>query len=189
MTAIAGWIDEELKCVWMGADSGGTDGHSIHSRVDRKVFSVGDYLIAGTGSYRMIQLLMYGDHSFNLSKLKPPRKKEDMHKFMVTKFVPLIRQIFAKGGFSSSTEGEEAFYGGFLVGIKDSLFCVETDFHVGEYARYVAGGSGHDFCMGALSVCWDCGFPPEEALESALNCAALYCTSVQGPNIIINNFK
>lgn len=189
MTAVAAWIDQEKKCVWMGADSGGSDGHSIYSRLDQKVFKNGDFLIGGTGSYRMIQLLMYNDPQYSLLKLKPPRKKSELHKFMVTKFVPQIRNVFKKGGFNYSDEGYESFDGEFVVGVRDSLFVVGCDFQVGEHQGYVAAGSGHDFCMGALKVCWECGFEPKEAIEMALDSASEYCTSVQGPNLILNNIK
>ena len=177
----------------MGADSAGSDGHVIYSREDPKVFKIGPFMIGGCGSFRMLQLLMYddyfGENKIQLSKLRPPPKNKDVHKFLVTKFIPVIRAVFKKGGIAGNKEEDDSFNGAFLIAIRDCLFNIEADFQVGVYDKYVATGSGHDFCMGALEVCWQSGFPPDEAIEMALDSAAKYCTSVQGPNLIINNKK
>jgi hypothetical protein len=57
MTIIAGLIEGGI--VYMGADSGGSDGCFICPRKDPKIFALPNFLFGVAGSPRVAQLLKY----------------------------------------------------------------------------------------------------------------------------------
>ena len=184
MTCIVGLIDKDKSEVIIGGDSASSSDVNYTVRKDPKVFYVGDFLIGATTSYRMIQLLRY---SLSL----PDIGDKDIYEYMCTDFVDTVRECFAKGGFlTKSTEGED-IGGQFLVGYKDRLFLVYSDFSVGESARgYESIGCGQDFALGALFVTVDMweGLATSKVQDScsvALIAAANNAIGVLPPYIIL----
>ena len=57
MTCIIG-MEHDNK-VYLCGDSAGSDGWSIKTVVEPKVFRVGEFIMGGTTSFRMLQLLQY----------------------------------------------------------------------------------------------------------------------------------
>ena len=143
MTCIVGIIDKESRRVLIGADSAGVSGYDITVRKDQKVFRNGKFVIGCTSSFRMIQLLQY--------KFKPPKiKGMDLHEYMCTKFVDKVRRVFESGGYLKKSNEVESG-GQFLVGYKDRLFSVDSDFQVQEVAdNYDAIGCGDAYAKGVL---------------------------------------
>lgn len=171
MTCIVG-IANNGK-VYIGADSLGSNGNTKEVRKEPKVFVNGDFLIGGTSSFRMLNLLQW--------KFNPPTVKDgdNLHKFMCTEFVDSVRGLFTDNGYCVTTEDWES--GIFLVGIQGRLFKVESDFQVAEY-DYIACGSGECHALGSL---YNSKLKsPKKDIIKALECAENFVVSVQRPFIV-----
>ena len=185
MTAVVGWIEKTKKKVWVGADSSCNDDDTILSVSNPKVFQVGDFLIGGCGSFRAMQLLMYShdDIDTNLFDLIPPKRPKTLFRFMVSEFVPTIRQIYYNNDFLLDGICDEF---GLLIGVNCNLFVINHDFHIDHVQDYTAIGAGYHICLGALDVCWQLdNISGDKALNIALNTASKYSNCVQGPNVIL----
>ena len=172
--------------VWVCADSASSmSGCGVDYRADPKVFRVGPFVIGGTTSWRMLQLLRFGEGSHTLATLKPPAKKDPL-KFMVRKFVPRVRKIFKEAKFMHVKDGKESG-GYFIVAWGNHLFCVVDDFQVAETLDdYCAVGCGHEFAKGALFLSETMVNPsdrmrPEARLTIALEAAAHHSCYVAPP--------
>lgn len=175
MTAVVGL--KHAGRVYIGADSAGVDDTlSITVRADTKVFSVGPYVMGFAGSFRMGQLLHH--------TLKPtPTPSRGIERHMVATFIPEVLACLKRGKWLTNTAGMREG-GFFLVGVSGRLFCVESDFQVGE-ARddYAAIGCGDDLALGSLHG--SRGKPPRTRIRSALEAAAYHSAGVTGPFKIV----
>lgn len=175
MTLIVGVIEKEK--VFIGADSAGVAGLNITVRKDPKVFKKGDFVIGCTTSWRMIQIIQY---SFN-----PPKKYEDtdIFEYMCTSFINELRTVFKNGGFAEIDKGVETG-GTFLIGWKNRLFYIESDFQVGECEKpYEACGCGMYYALGALDA-MDLTRSAEERIKEALQIGVYRSGGVRPPFII-----
>ena len=163
----------------MGGDSACVAGLSITVRKDPKVFVKGEFVYGMCGSYRMGNLLRYTfkepDHD--------PRVEVDT--YMYNDWINGVRECFEKGGFMRKYYGEE--HGGtFLVGYKQRLFCVDSDFQIGETAlAYDAVGCGDDLAKGAMHSLMDVKLAPEKKVQKALEAAVEHSGGVRPPFTII----
>lgn len=173
MTCIVGIADKGK--VYIGADSLGSNGFTKEVRIEPKVFENGQFVMGGTSSFRMLNLLKW--------KFNPPTLKEgdDLHKFMCTEFVDAVRKLFVDNGYCVTSKDWES--GVFLIGVSGRLFKIEGDFQVAEY-EYIACGSGEYHALG--SMYWDKGKDKKKVLERALECAESFVTSVQRPFVVIS---
>lgn len=166
MTCIVGMIDHDNSCVYMGGDSAESGGCNIFRRADSKVFRRGNFLIGGTTSFRMLQLLHY--------KLEIPTiGNKDMMEYMCTDFIDAVRSCFESNGFVP--KGDEGNLGGqFLVAHKTRLFRVDEDFQVSETIDdYASVGSGQEFALGAMHIMRNMeDIPVESKVFKALEAAA-----------------
>lgn len=129
--------------VVVGGDSLGIAGTSIVVRKDPKVFRLGDLVIGYTSSFRMGQILRY-----EMEPLTAPKRGLD--RWMVTHFLPLVRDKLKDGGYARIDSNVESG-GCFIVGVRNRAFVVESDFQVGEPAcDYTAVGCGEDLALGAM---------------------------------------
>lgn len=152
MTCIVALTDG--KTVWLGGDAAGTDSSqmTLDIRADPKV-SVHEengvsWGLGFTSSYRMGQLIRY-----HLS-LPPITKKdhEDLFGYMVTKFIPELRDILRQGGVLESKDGAESC-GEFIVALMGKIFSIDSDFQVASYDDpFYAVGSGGPFALGAMKA-------------------------------------
>lgn len=179
MTAVVAWYEEKNKTVYMGADSLGSDGFTGITRKDEKIFEVEKFLIGGTSSFRMLQLLKY--------KLKPSKHPKDMdpYDYMVTYFVEDVRKLFKDHGYSSVNNNTEKG-GEFIVGYKGRIFVIQSDFQVAEpQDNFAAVGAGEYHCLAVLECeKYRVDFTPESRLLKALHIAEKYCVGVGGPFVI-----
>lgn len=174
MTCIVAVADEGR--VWVGGDSAGVSGWSLHVRADEKVFSNGPFVMGFTSSFRMGQLLRYC--------LVPPEKdpESDLDRYMVTSFVDAVRKCLKDGGFARKKEESESG-GTFIVGIGGSLFVVEDDYQISKQAcGYAAVGSGDQIAAGALYASKH--LEPEKRIVMALEAAEAHSSGVRGPFVI-----
>jgi hypothetical protein len=178
MTCIAGLVYENK--VWIGADSAGVAGLSITPRKDPKVFLNGDFLIGFTSSFRMGALLRY--------RFTPPRPVEDqdIDQYMNTTFIDTLRSCLKSGGYASKSNETESG-GCFLVGYRGRLFCIESDYQVGEgVLSYEAVGCGRDLALGSLFTTQKTKQGPRDRIRIALEAAEQFSAGVVSPFNILS---
>lgn len=174
MTCIVGFLDNKTGKVTIGADSAGVAGLDISIRKDVKLFKNKDFIIGCTSSFRMIQLLRF--------KFKPPHiDDKEIYEYMCTDFVDAIRECFKNGGFI--TKDKEVETGGvFLVGYKNRLFCIQSDFQVAETLNGMdACGCGESYALGALYILSEYDLPSEDKILKSLETASSFSAGVAKP--------
>lgn len=141
MTCIIGI--EHAGGVTIGGDSAGLSGWSKTIRADEKVFTVGDYVMGFTTSFRMGQLLRY--------HLQVPGPDDwDVDKYIATTFIDAVRDTLKEGGWASTDNGQEKG-GDFLVGIAGRLYTIYSDYQFARASKgYAAIGCGTDIALGSL---------------------------------------
>lgn len=175
MTCIVGIVDG--KRVIIGADSAGVAGLDVTIRKDAKAFKVGEFVMGGTSSFRMIQLLRFS--------FKPPEVKGDVYKYMCTGFIDEVKNVFAKNGYSK-IESNEHTGGVFLVGYKNRLFKVDSDFQVGESTdKYDSCGCGQSFSLGAFAA-MPKSMRAIDKVKKALDVAVHFSGGVRPPYTIVS---
>lgn len=179
MTCIVGLLSDGY--VTIGADSLGSDGWTGSEVHHPKVFKVGDFIIGGTTSFRMLDLLEYS----LVIPDKRPWADEDMEKFMRTVFVDCIRTCLKNGGFAEKNKEAESG-GNFLVGYKDMLWQVQSDYSVLSHGEYDSVGSGLSVAMGSLFSTAGTKMKAEDRVIKALEAAAHHICSVKGPFTLLN---
>jgi ATP-dependent protease HslVU (ClpYQ) peptidase subunit len=156
--------------IYMGADSAGStaSGH-IRTRIDKKVFMVGDLMFGICGSFRLRDILQYHTAfaKYN-AKLYTPLE------YVNHEIVSKVRDTFKSNGFTRIENNEEEFDGSFIVGFKKKIFEVECDFQAAEVAEpYLAIGSGGDRAHASFSTTSHIkGITPIERVQLALQVAA-----------------
>lgn len=175
MTCIVGLVAED-GAVYIGGDSAGIGGWSLTVRKDTKVFRNGPFLIGGSESFRMLQLL---HHAFTPPEYDPAI---DVTKFMSTTVVDAFRDCFKAGGYARKNSEQEAG-GTFLIGFAGRLFYIGQDYQVGEpISGYEAIGCGDQVACGALYATQ--GREPQKRIEIALQAAEAHNAGVRGPFVI-----
>ena len=182
MTCIVGLIHNGVT--YIGGDSLGSNGYSKTVRQDKKVFKLKDTdsaILGYTSSFRMGQLLMYA------SGLIDKRDEPNIdHEYLVTQFIPNVTNLFENGGYGKNSSGEKK--GGiFLLGYKDSLYKIESDYQVGiPTLDYDACGCGEDYALGSLHSTEGTELTPQERIFKALQAAQEFSVGVQAPFYILN---
>ena len=184
MTCIVGLVDK--KSVWMGVDSLGSNSYTRMSREDMKLFKcpkVDGAMMSYTTSFRMGQILMYGEDFFDELSV---HKGEIDHKYMVTKFIPKVQKAFSDGGFETLKDGSK-IGGFFLVAFKDKLFTIASDYQVGVNSiGFAADGCGQELALGSLFSTAETKMPPRDRVLSALRAAAAFSPGVGPPYHVAN---
>ena len=175
MTCIIGLADKNGK-VYIGGDSAGISGYSAHIRGDVKVFRNGPFIMGFCDSFRMGQLL---HHVF-----EPPEHPEGMDdvKYMVSVFVPAVKNCFKDGGYQKVKDSQESG-GTFLVGYKGNLYLIDDDYQVGLLTdNMTAIGCGNDEARGAMYALDY--MPPVKRIERALEITTHLNIGVRPPFVI-----
>lgn len=182
MTCIVGLVHDGIT--YIGADSLGSNGSLKVVRQDKKVFKLKDSesaILGYTSSFRMGQLLMYAQGLID-SRDEPNID----HEYLVTKFIPNVINTFENGGFGKNYSGEKQG-GVFLLGYKDKLFRIESDYQVGiPMLNYDTCGCGEEFALGSLHTTDGLELTPEKRIHNALRAASEFSVGVQAPFYILN---
>lgn len=186
MTCIVALIHENK--VLLGGDAAASDEKSglIFQRTDPKVFKVGQFGIGFIDSFRMGQILQY---NWTPPVYKPTAGYRNLDKFMRTKFVDSIKDVFKEqgyGNFSSSTEDGD-LGGIFIVAVQGAgrIFTMDSDFHIGEAdVMYMAEGAGQELALGSLFSTAQVK-TPRKRVRTALEAAAKFNMAVRPPFTII----
>lgn len=164
----------------IGGDSAGVSGHDITIRKDPKVFRNSELLIGITSSFRMGQIMRF--------KFVPPPIPAgmDLYEYMVVHFVDRVRAALKEGGFAEVQNSVERG-GNFIVGVRERIFTIGTDFQVGENVEgFASVGSGADYALGALDTLRTLpNLSGEQIVERALQTAAKFTGSVRAPFVIL----
>lgn len=171
MTCIIGAISDGK--IHMVGDSGAASGWNVDIVTQPKVFRNGEYIIGYTTSFRMGQMLQFAN-------LPQWDKAKHLDEFMVTVFIPALRELLKAGGFVKIENAVEE--GGiFLVGIAGRLFRCSSDFTVLENAdKFDAVGCGSEFALGAYLALRDIA-DVKERLFRAIEISAHFSGSVRPP--------
>lgn len=183
MTAIAGIADRKTGRVWLGADSLASGAYDAYNLAAPKVFRSGPCLIGVAGSPRVAQIIQY-----HIGVRGVPSTKEAL-KFMVTAFVPQLRETLATHGAKlRKDEVEEIADGSWaLVGLSGRIFAICSDFQVVERAEGLGAiGCGMQYLLGSLHETEGRKISPRQRIRKALSCAELYSNGVRGPFTILS---
>lgn len=188
MTCCIGLVEQSSKRVLIGVDSVGSNGWTNTARLDSKLFRKGSFLIAFTTSFRMGQILRYHLDTKEVYLPKEsnnPADEDELYKFMVSMFVPAVRECLKSNGFAEK-QNEVESGGTFLVAVRGRLFVIYDDYQVAESADgFSAIGSGCQIALGAMYASGQTqgreAHSPNERIGIALKAAEYYCTSVRGP--------
>jgi ATP-dependent protease HslVU (ClpYQ) peptidase subunit len=160
MTCLVGLIDNDR--VFICGDSAAVAGDAVETKLNRKVFRNGDYVIGFTGSFRVGQLLQYATL---------PAVEGDAMAHIVNEVVPILR------GFAGK-ETDEILICVAAVGDKGRLFKISSDYSVAEYPAYTAAGQGEPYALGRLHGSLGA---PEQRVVAALAAAEAHCGAVRAP--------
>ncbi|MBA2678449.1 MAG: hypothetical protein H0U76_08665 [Ktedonobacteraceae bacterium] len=179
MTCIVGIAYDGITTI--AGDSAATNGSSQQViRADSKVFVVGECIFGCGSSFRMIQLLRYS------LRLPTYSDDSDIFEYMATAFINAVRECLKQGGYAREENGREEG-GKFLVGLRGTLFTVESDYQIEEaMAGYNAVGSGDDIALGALFATRNVGMGPAERLELALQAASYHNSDTRPPFVFVS---
>lgn len=177
----------------MGADSQSIGwmkyGLKTTPRHSRKLFYVGETLMACAGSGRISELMQY-KLADNITTY--PAEEDDIHKWMCTVFIDAVRKTLQDGGAKKKEDEIETASGGLLlVALRGRIFSVFEDFQVLERNdSFAAGGSGEPVAIGAIQALLDCGQTDDKKIVlSALKAAAKHSIGVGGPFTILSERK
>lgn len=175
MTCIIGL--EENGRAWIGADSSAIGGYENRPTETNKVFKNRGYTIGYTTSFRMGQLLKY-------SVSYPDIPENLTEEFMVNEFVEPIRKIFKDFGFLKVSNNEESG-GDFLVGVKNKIFHISSDFQVQRYIDGIyAIGAGSSYALGSMEALKEY-LIPEKRILTSLEITSKFSIAVSGPYKIL----
>lgn len=174
--------------VFLGGDSAASDEKSglILHTTDPKVFKVGQFGIGFVDSFRMGQILQY---NWTPPIYKPTTGFKNLDKFMRTKFVESVKEIFQEHGYgrfgANTEEGDEG--GIFVIAVQNTgrIFLMDVDYHIAEIdVEYIAEGSGQQVALGSLFSTANVK-TPRKRVRMALEASAKFIMSVRGPFTII----
>lgn len=153
------------------------------------MFHNASYLIGGSTSYRMLQILRYAalpqvpDEAAEAARVSG----DALHRFMCTKFVDAVRSALRDGGWLQKDRDREDA-GDFLVGVAGRLYQVWSDMQLGEsHEDFTAVGCGSQFALGSLAA--SSSLPlmtPEEHVRLALSVAERFSGGVRGPFVVLH---
>src|SRR5699024_6648541 len=170
MTCIIGFTDRESSVSWIGCDSLDSNNYTKSIESPAKAFrneQIRNVLMGGTTSFRHLDLLKYAEDLFD--GIDVYRKPIIDHKYMVTKFVPKVINLF-KSGVVGESETERV--GNFIVAVPGRVFEVQEDYSVLEpELGFCAVGCGEAVAMGSLVTTKDMYINPVNRIVLALKAA------------------
>ena len=163
--------------VYMGSDSAAAAGWHMRRTAISKIFEVGAFTIGFTRSFRMGQLLEYG---LTVRERKPDEKAMT---YMVTGFIPAVRECLAKGGYTKIENNREET-GEMLVVYDRKVYSVYSDLQVNCYLNCIAAvGCGQPYALASLATTMltTKDFDPRKAVMNALEIAGMLSNGVCRP--------
>jgi len=152
MTCILGVLDKEKDCVYIGADSLGSNYYLQALYKNKKVFKAknnDNILMAICGDYKLQNFLSVEENLVEeIKELKNEVNFEHMVKYVSPKIMNLAKQY----NCCENDKGYSRINGSIIFAYKNQLYSIGSNGQVLEPAdNYIAGGSGEDFALAALS--------------------------------------
>jgi ATP-dependent protease HslVU (ClpYQ) peptidase subunit len=178
MTCIIALKDNDN--IWFGADRQHTKGSTKLRDKTPKITRKGDFTIAGAGSARGLQLLLYG---IDFADLIMDRDEKEI----VITIANELQEINKSRGHYELDEGTERGETYFLIAINKRLFCIEFNYFVHEITDFMVLGGCAEYTEGILEYInkYDNELDVEEKLLRALELTEQFDTTVSGPFDII----
>lgn len=193
MTCIVALVDEQ-GLVHFGGDSLAVNVpnqyNSIVSQTVRKepkIWTRDGMVFGANGSVRMLQLLRYvleipPYHHIGEDK---DHMGEDKVKYLVTKFIPALKDCFVKSGYQ---EEDCELRGNILLSLGKELFTIGAEFQICNTADgYESIGKAQEVAIGSLHTTNQLNLPPRERLYLALKAAERHTCVVSEPFHYINS--
>jgi ATP-dependent protease HslVU (ClpYQ) peptidase subunit len=185
LTCIVGVFDKEKDCIYIGADSLGSNWSSQAQYKNRKVFKAKDnlnVLMAICGDYKLQNILSTEDGLIQeIKHLKNEVNIEHIFKHTATKIMSLARDYRC----TTYKDGYENLEGHIIFAYKNQLYLINSSGQVLEPEdEYLVGGSGGDFAIGVLSQNKDKS--TVDRIKEALEAAEKHGCGVKRPFYIMN---
>jgi ATP-dependent protease HslVU (ClpYQ) peptidase subunit len=164
--------------VTMGADSQVTDQNRPNNHLKmEKISKRNGYLIAGSGDSHPCDVLQ---HVF-IPPVPTPTEKKDLYHFMISKFVPAMRECLDENGWKPSPDDKDSGFN-MLFAFDGEIFDIGDDFSVLLNSDGIYGvGAGSAYAIGALYA--------GASIEKALEIAATNDIYTSGPFQIVKQQK
>jgi len=185
MTCVIGLLDKENDCVYMGGDSCASTSYLEQTLFQRKVFKsidTSNAIMGFSGSVRDLNLLTYAENL--IDKRDEPNID---HKYLVTKFIPNITQLFSNGHTNILDKGVNEIESYFMFAYKNKLYLIESNYAVLSVdLDYQAIGCGVSVALGSLFSTEGTVLAPVERIHKALQSSSKFNRGVSPPFYIIN---
>jgi len=185
MTCIVGVLDKKEDCVYIGADSLGSNGYHQSIFKNRKVFKAKDntnVLMAISGDYKLQNILSVED---NLIEEIKHLKNEVNFEHMVKYTSPKIMNLADKYYCLRNKEGDRSIGGNVIFSYKNQLYIIQCNGQVLESEDgYVASGSGGECALAVLSQ--NTNKSTVDRIKEALEAAEKHGCGIKRPFYIMN---
>ena len=201
MTCVIG-IQEKEGC-YIAADSATADEHFSDVTLAPKLFTPAhatDFIIGGTDSWRMLQVLQFGlicgdlikapveAGIANLMPYQIARERFDCRtefEYIARFFVEAIRKLFKDAGYATVKDGVDTG-GTFLVAFRGCLYLIQKDFQVSQYkSDLYACGSGFYYALGAMQMARHIYMERKTLLTKTLEATSAYQPAYVRPPYIV----
>lgn len=159
MTVIVGVV--EGKNVWLGGDRAATGGNLDRTLLKNpKIFLKDGVGVGVCGLPKVMDAIRHGIEF-------PPHESGSAKDYLVSKWVPAIREGLKKFDCTEEHRGQHYFHGALLIAYRGELHKLEGNFQLVESARgYASVGSGSPAALGALKASKGVGPAKKRVLDS-----------------------
>lgn len=177
MTCIVGITDGKKVIIGCDSQTTGNDINDIKNiRKDKKIFQKNNIIFGVTGSPRFTQILEF------MWCFDAIDEGQDEFEYLVKTVVPTAMESLEVNKCSDLNNGRLTTDSAMLIGIGNRLFCLYSDFQIGESTKnYASIGSGMEFALGALTVLENMNITNKQKLEQALEVASFHSSTCSGP--------
>lgn len=150
MTTLIAFQHEDFCLIAADTQTTGYDISSDCSPMG-KIAKNGKYLVSAAGLVRGMNLIQ---HAFNPPAAPRTSKPEVLDKFIVSTFVPALRQTFIKSGYDVKNEGSVASHeNDFIVAVNGTLYFIDEVYGVERTKNKIyASGTGMKLALGAADA-------------------------------------
>lgn len=167
--------------VYLGGDSAATSPMGSQTIIaDKKVFVNGNVAIGICGSPKVLDPL-------RMIEFAKQKFRQNTREYVVSEIIPKIKSALKESGcVIEHPEHGEIFQGSLLIGVKGSLYRIESNFQIITDAHgFDAIGSGADIALGSLHSTKNFS-NPKKRIMSALNASATSNSGVRPPFAIVS---